>query len=67
VPALLAEPLGELADQMAAQPEPPTGGAALIATHLAALVGRLMPSSGWVAAERRAKRRADLDGTGSSL
>jgi hypothetical protein len=54
VPALLAEPLGDLATQMAAQPEPPTGGAALIAMHLAVLVGRLMPAVGWVAAERHA-------------
>jgi hypothetical protein len=54
VPALLAEPLDDLARQMAAQPEPPTGGAPLIAMHLAVLVGRLMPSVGWMAAERHA-------------
>jgi hypothetical protein len=39
---------------MAAQPEPSTGGAPLLATHLAVLVGRLMPSVGWVAGERHA-------------
>ena len=54
VPALLAEPLDDLARQMAAQPEPPRGGAPLIAMHLAVLVGRLMPSVGWAAAERHA-------------
>jgi hypothetical protein len=54
VPALLAEPLDDLAREMAARPEPPTGGAPLIAMHLAVLVGRLMPSVGWAAAERHA-------------
>ncbi|HLY50914.1 MAG TPA: hypothetical protein VKR21_17120 [Solirubrobacteraceae bacterium] len=54
MPALLAEPLDALARQMAARPEPPTGGAPLIAMHLAVLVGRLMPSVGWTAAERHA-------------
>jgi hypothetical protein len=54
VPALLAESLDDLARQMAARPEPPTGGAPLIAMHLAVLVSRLMPSVGWTAAERHA-------------
>jgi hypothetical protein len=54
VPALLAGPLEDLARQMAARPEPPTGGAPLIAMHLAVLVSRLMPTVGWVAAERHA-------------
>jgi hypothetical protein len=39
---------------MAAQPDPPSGDAEAIAVHLAALVGRLMPSRGWLAAERHA-------------
>lgn len=54
MPALLAGPLDDLARQMAARPEPPTGGAALIAMHLAVLVSRLMPAVGWVGAERHA-------------
>lgn len=54
MPALLAEPLDDLARQMAAKPEPPTGGAPLIARHLAVLVGRLMPAVGWAGAERHA-------------
>jgi len=54
VPALMAEPLGELARQMAALPEPPSSDAEAIAVHLGALVGRLMPSRGWVAGERHA-------------
>jgi hypothetical protein len=54
VPALLAGPLDELARQMAARPEPPTGGVPLIAMHLAVLVSRLMPVVGWAAAERHA-------------
>jgi len=54
VPALVAGPLDDLARQMAARPEPPTGGALLIAMHLAVLVSRLMPAVGWVAAERHA-------------
>jgi hypothetical protein len=54
VPALLAGSLDALARQMAGWPEPPTGGAPLIAMHLAVLVSRLMPTVGWVAAERHA-------------
>lgn len=54
MPALVAEPLDHLARQMSTQPEPPTGGAPLIAMHLAVLVARLMPSVGWAAAERHA-------------
>ena len=54
MPALLAESLGDMARQMAAQPDPPSGDAEAIAVHLAALVGRLMPSRGWLAAERHA-------------
>jgi hypothetical protein len=67
-PALLAEPLAQIATQMAAVieplPEAPgneetaqpalSGEAALIETHLGALVGRLMSPGGWVAGERRA-------------
>ena len=67
-PALLAEPLGSIAAQMAAAIEPAaeassaepsarwasSAKAALIATHLGALVGRLMPTGGWVAGERHA-------------
>ena len=54
MPALLAGPLDELAHQMAARPEPPTGGVPLIAMHLAVLVSRLMPAVGWTAGERHA-------------
>jgi hypothetical protein len=54
VPALLSESLGDLATQMAAQRDPPSGGAALIAMHLAVLVSRLMPTVGWVGAARDA-------------
>jgi hypothetical protein len=43
----------QLAEQMAKQSNPP-GDAARIAMHLGALVGRLMPSCGWVAGERHA-------------
>src|SRR5262245_3646502 len=50
-------PLDDLARQMAARPEPPAGRAPLIAMHLAVLVGRLMPSVGWVAAEPAASAR----------
>jgi hypothetical protein len=66
-PALLAEPLGPIAAQMAARepavegsgaeaivPSSSSGKAALIATHLEALVGRLMPTGGWIAGERQA-------------
>jgi hypothetical protein len=62
VPALLAQPLGQLAEQMAAQPDPPSGDAALIALHLGSLVGRLMPSGGWVAGERHAGAEPILTG-----
>ncbi len=54
MPALVAGSLDDLARQMDKLPEPPTGGAPLIAMHLAVLVSRLMPAVGWVAAERHA-------------
>lgn len=54
LPALLAEPLTQLAEQMATQPDPPAGSAARTAEHLKALVGRLMPCDGWSAGERHA-------------
>ena len=47
---------------MAAQSDPPAGSAARIAQHLSALVGRLMPCSGWTAGERHAG--AEPIGTG---
>lgn len=62
LPALLAEPLADLAAQLAAQPNPPSGDAASIALHLGVLVGRLMPCGGWVAGERQAG--AEPIGTG---
>ena len=48
-----------LAKQMAAQPEPPTGGAPLLATHLALLVGRLMPFARLGCGRATRRRRAD--------
>jgi hypothetical protein len=50
-PALLAEPLARIAVQMAEQMGLPSD-AARIEMHLGALVGRVMPSGGWVAGER---------------
>jgi hypothetical protein len=65
---LVAEPLAQIATQIAAPIVPlseatgpeetrqpaPACDAALIETHLGALVGRLMSPGGWVAGERRA-------------
>jgi hypothetical protein len=67
-PALLAEPLGSIAAQMATSVKPAaevsgsapvtakesSPQAARIATQMGALVGRLMPRGGWVASERHA-------------
>jgi hypothetical protein len=68
-PALLAEPLGQIATEMAALPAPrgettspppavPSAPFARkadwIETHLGALVGRLMSPGGWIAGQRRA-------------
>ena len=67
-PALLEEPLAEIAAKLATttEPSPEASGctgtmppaqacdAALIKTHLGALTGRLMCPSGWTAGERRA-------------
>jgi hypothetical protein len=50
-PVLLAEPLAQIAVQMAEQVQVPSD-AARIEMHLGALVGRLMPTGGWVAGER---------------
>jgi len=50
-PALLAEPLAQIAVEMAEQVEVPSD-AARIEMHLGALVGRLMPTGGWMAGER---------------
>jgi hypothetical protein len=50
-PALLAEPLAQIAVQMAEQVEVPSD-AARIEMHLGALVGRLMPTGGWMTGER---------------
>jgi hypothetical protein len=52
-PALLAEPLAQIAVQMAEQVDRPSD-AARIEMHLGALVGRLMPTGGWMAGERGA-------------
>ena len=60
-PALLAEPLAQIAVQMAEQVEVPSD-AARIEMHLEALVGRLMPTGGWMAGERRSG--AEPIGTG---
>ena len=60
-PALLAEPLAQIAVQMAEQVKLPSD-AARIEMHLGALVGRLMPTGGWVAGERRSG--AEPIGTG---
>jgi hypothetical protein len=54
LPALLAEPLSRLAEQMTSQPDAPDRDAARVALHLSALVGRLMPNLGWLAGERHA-------------
>jgi hypothetical protein len=51
-PALLVEPLAQIAVEMAEQVEVPSD-AARIEMHLGALVGRLMPTGGWMAGERR--------------
>jgi len=68
-PALLAEPLSQIATEMAALPasrcettSPPPAVASApfarkadrIETHLGALVGRLMSPGGWIAGQRRA-------------
>jgi hypothetical protein len=50
---LLAQPLAQIAAEMAAQASSP-GNAALIETHLGALSGRLLHPGGWRAGERRA-------------
>jgi hypothetical protein len=60
-PALLAEPLAQIAVQMAEQVELPSD-AARIEMHLGALVGRLMPTGGWMAGERHSG--AEPIGTG---
>jgi hypothetical protein len=51
--ALLAEPLAQIAAQMAEQADAP-GDASVIEMHLGALAGRLMNPGGWMAGERRA-------------
>ena len=62
-PALLAEPLAQIATEIAAAPAPPSSAAAsppsapkadLIEMQLGALTERLMSSGGWVGGERRA-------------
>lgn len=64
-PALLSEPLAQIATDIAAAPAPPSAApapppppsapnAGLIETQLGALAGRLMSSGGWVGGERRA-------------
>jgi hypothetical protein len=62
-PALLAEPLAQIATDIAAAPAPPSPAAACppsalkadsIEMQLGALTGRLMSSGGWVGGERRA-------------
>jgi len=59
-PALLAEPLAQIATEMAAAPAPPSEAPALarkadvIEMHLGALAGRVMSPGGWVGGERRA-------------
>ena len=60
-PALLAEPLAQIAVEMAGQVAVPSD-AARIEMHLGALVGRLMPTGGWMAGERRSG--AEPIGTG---
>lgn len=54
LPALLEESVCSIAEQMAKQPGSPTKDASRIASYLFALVGRLMPCSGWMAGERQA-------------
>jgi hypothetical protein len=62
-PALLAQPLAQIATDIAAAPAPPSPAessppsapkADLIEMQLGALAGRLMSSGGWVGGERRA-------------
>jgi hypothetical protein len=68
-PALLAEPLAQIATELAAAPAPPSSAptptptaasstlplqAGLLATQLGALAGRLMSPGGWVRGARRA-------------
>ena len=60
-PALLDEPLAQIAAQMAERVELPSD-AARIEMHLGALVGRLMPTGGWMAGERHSG--AEPIGTG---
>jgi hypothetical protein len=60
-PALLTEPLAQIAVQMAEQVERPSD-AARIEMHMGALVGRLMPTGGWMAGERHSG--AEPIGTG---
>jgi hypothetical protein len=53
----MAAPIGPLAEALCpeeTEQPAPAGDAALIETHLGALVGRLMSPGGWVAGERRA-------------
>lgn len=62
-PALLAEPLAQIAVEMAEQVEVPSD-AARIEMHLGALVGRLMPTGGWMAGERRSGAEPIVTGRG---
>lgn len=52
-PALLAEPLAEVASETAAESDSPSDPA-LIETHLEALAGRVMAPGGWVTGARHA-------------